>query len=238
MTEPDPFKQAFDRICAMEAPLRERLALLTAAVELHSKPFADEYAALVKQLQKASAGQSAPAIGEPMPHFLLPDHEGRLVSMQEKLDAGPLVVSFNRGHWCEYCQLELQAFAEAHAEFAARGAQVVSVMPEGRSYTRQLRARARDSITVLSDIDNGYALELGLVIWLGAGVERLYRECGLDIERYQGNGSWFVPIPATFVIGRDGLILDRKVDPDFRDRMDIGDVIRALDAARSAPHQR
>lgn len=217
--------------------MRERLALLTAAVETHSKPFAIEYAALVEQLQKASAGQSAPSVGEPMPSFLLPDHEGRLTAMEELLSSGPLVVSFNRGHWCEYCQLELLAFAQAHAEFAARGAQVVSIMPEGRSYTRKVRAQAGDSITVLSDIDNGYALELGLVIWLGSGVERLYREFGLDIERYQGNGSWFVPIPATFVIWRDGIVLDRKVDPDFRDRMDIVEVLKALDAARDGVPQ-
>ena len=88
---------------------------------------------------------------------------------------GPLIVSFNRGHWCEYCELELRAFADAHAEFAARGAQVVSIMPERGEYTRNVRTLTDDTLTVLSDIDNGYALSVGVVMWLGDEVRSLYQ---------------------------------------------------------------
>lgn len=231
MSEAGSLDEAFRKICAMEAPLGVRLALFTDAVKEHSEPFAIAYDRLVKQIGTADAGAAAPQLGEAMPPFLLPDHTGKLVGLAELLSAGPVVVSFNRGHWCEYCQLELGAFAAAHAEFAARGAQVVCIMPEIGEYTHSVRELTGHTMTVLSDIDNGYALEVGLVMWLGEEVVQLYRKFGLDIMRYQGNESWFVPLPATFVVGRDGIILGRKVDPDFRHRMDVEDILASLGSA-------
>jgi peroxiredoxin len=230
MTELDPLGEAFRKICAAELPLGERLALFTTAVEAHGKPFAIAYQSLITQIEAAAAGQTAPANGDQLPPFLLPDHMGRLVDLDCFLQSGPLVVSFNRGHWCEYCQLELRAFAEAHAQLAARGAQVVSIMPERAEYTSKVRALTKDTVDVLSDVDNGYALSLGILMWLGDTVRGLYQQFGLDIERYQGNGMWFVPIPATFVVDRDARIVARKVDPDFRTRMDMDEIEAALDS--------
>jgi peroxiredoxin len=228
MTEATALDEAFRKICATEAPLGERLALLTAAVETHSRPFAAAYQNLITQIQNAAAGVTAPALGQRFPPFLLPDHTGHLVGLDDLLAKGPVIVSFNRGHWCEYCELELRAFAGAHAEFAARGAQVVSIMPERGEYTRNVRTLTDDTLTVLSDIDNGYALSVGVVMWLGDEVRSLYQTFGLDIERYQGNATWFVPIPATFVLDRDGVIVGRKVDPDFRSRMDMEEILATL----------
>lgn len=229
MTEPNPLSEAFQKICAAELPLSERLALFTTAVEAHGKPFAIAYQSLITQLDAAAAGLTAPAIGDRLPPFLLPDHKGRLVDLNDLLQNGPLVVSFNRGHWCEYCQLELRAFAEAHTKLAAHGAQVVSIMPERAEYTSKVLALTNGTVTVLSDVDNGYALSVGILMWLGDTVRGLYQQFGLDLERYQGNGMWFVPIPATFVVDRDARIVARKVDPDFRGRMDIEGIEAALD---------
>lgn len=228
MTESTPLDEAFREICATEGPLGQRLALFTAAVETHSRPFAVAYQSLIAQIQNAAAGVTAPGLGQRLPSFVLPDHTGHLVELDELLAKGPLVLSFNRGHWCEYCELELRAFANAHAEFAAYGAQAVSIMPERGVYTRKVRTLTQDKLTVLSDIDNGYALSVGVVMWLGDEVTALYRKFGLDIERYQGNAAWFVPIPATFVLDRNGIIIGRKVDPDFRNRMDIETILNAL----------
>lgn len=231
MTESTPLDEAFRKICATEAPLGQRLALFTAAVETHGRPFAVAYHNLIAQLRNAAAGVAAPELGQRLPSFVLPDHTGRLVELDELLADGPLVLSFNRGHWCEYCELELRAFADAHAEFAAYGAQVVSIMPERGEYTRKVRALSQDRLLVLSDIDNGYALSVGVVMWLGDEVTALYQKFGLDIERYQGNATWFVPIPATFVLDRNGIIIGRKVDPDFRNRMNMEAILNALASA-------
>ena len=224
-----PLEEAFRKICAMEAPLGERLALFSDAVREHSRPFAIAYDSLVKQATVGEAGAKSPQLGETMPPFLLPDQSGQLVGLGDLLDGGPVVLSFNRGHWCEYCQLEFMAFASAHTEFTARGARAVSIMPEIGEYTREVRALTGDALTVLSDIDNGYALSIGLVMWLGEEVCSLYRQYGVEIDRYQGNDGWFVPIPATFVLDRSGVVKGRKVDPDFRHRMDIEDILTTLE---------
>lgn len=232
MPDADPLSAAFRRICALEAPLSERLALFSAAVAEHGRMFAEAYDRLVLQIGSGGAGGAAPVAGEPMPAFVLPDHKGILTTLDDVVAGGPAVLSFNRGHWCEYCQLELRAFAAAHAEFAARGAKVISIMPECGSYTQKVRAMTGDALTVLSDVDNGYALSVGVVMWLGDEVRALYEKFGIDIVRYQGNETWFVPIPATFVVDRAGTIVGRKVDPDFRHRMDIEEILSVLDQLR------
>lgn len=214
----------------MEAPLNERMAAFSAAVREFGLPFAEAYDELVSRLRSGEAGASAPQVGERMPSFLLPDNTGRLLDLQDLIGAGPAVISFNRGHWCEYCAIELRAFAQAHSEIAAHGASVVSIMPETEAFTKKAVAGSGNAFRVLSDIDLGYALSLGLAVWVGEKVRELYLSHGLNLERYQGTSSWFVPIPATFVVGSDGRILARYVDPDFRNRMEVEEIIAALGA--------
>ena len=204
----------------------------SAAVRQFGLPFAEAYDDLVARIRSGDAGSTAPGPGDRMPSFLLPDSSGRLLDLEDLLAAGPAVISFNRGHWCEYCGIELTAFRQALNEIAERGASVVSIMPEIEVYTAKAAADTGNAFKILSDIDNSYALSLGLAIWLGERVRTLYLSHGLNLERYQGSTSWFVPIPATFVVGRDGRILARYVDPDFRHRMDIEDIVAALEQAR------
>lgn len=232
MTAETTFDQAFAGICKMEGSLGVRLAALSDIMRAYARPFADAYDELVATLLSGEAVASVPNAGDSLPPFLLPDHQGRLVSSVDLAGSGPLVVSFNRGHWCEYCDLELRAFSAAHAEFSTRGARAVSIIPERQAYIRKVAERSGNSLLVLSDMDNSYAMELGLVIWLGDKVRTLLQESGLDLEQYQGNGMWFVPVPATFVIAQGGTILARYADPDFRRRMAIEDILAALPPGR------
>ena len=148
------------------------------------------------------------------------------------LEDGPAVISFNRGHWCEYDAIELSAFRQALSEIASHGAKVVSIMPETQEYMSKIYTDQATSFTILSDVDNSYALIVGLVIWVGDKVRKLYLEHGLHLDQYQGSGAWFVPIPVTFVVGTDGRIVSRYVDPDFRTRMEIKDILTALKVAK------
>jgi peroxiredoxin len=84
---------------------------------------------------------------------------------------------------------------------------------------------------ILSDIDNGYAMSLNLAIWLGPDFIQLISSSGRDLTKFQGNDAWVVPIPATFVVGRDGNVAARFIDPDFRKRMDLDDLLAALKRA-------
>ena len=128
-------------------------------------PLAEAYDDLVARIRSGEAGSTAPEPGEPMPEFLLPDSSGRLVSLEDVIAEGPTVISFNRGHWCEYCRIELTAFRQGMNENAAHEASVVSMMPELEVFTGSA-PNACNAFKILSDIDNGYALTM-LPSWLG-----------------------------------------------------------------------
>jgi peroxiredoxin len=231
MDQARTLEDVYREICARDGPLKERLDDFSKALRVYGLPFAEAYDALVARLESGEAGAQAPGVGDLMPPFLLPDSGGRLVSLDALLGKGPVVVSFNRGHWCEYCALELSALNRALDEIAQKGAAVVSIMPETSEFTKSAAAGCGGGFEILSDMDNGYALEAGLAIWLGDELRSIYLEHGLAIEKYQASDTWFLPIPATFVVGRDGRIAARYVDPDFRRRMDVDDILAAVAGA-------
>ena len=232
MTKTQTLAEAFEEICVMDAPLNQRLAAYSDKLrELHF-PFAEAYDDLKGRLLAGEVGTMAPAIGEPMPSFILPAKSGRLVSLEDVIAKGPAVISFNRGHWCPLCKIELRTIANHHAELSALGAEVVSIMPDRQKFAATLGADTLGSLQILSDIDNAYALSLGLVIWLGDKIQDLMRGRGLHLDTYQGNEGWFVPVPATFVVGTDGRVAGRLVDPDITKRMDVDEILCALRVAR------
>jgi len=140
---------------------------------------------------------------------------------------------FFRGHWCPYCRLNVRAVVQAMDRIRAVGGQVVAIMPETQPFAEKFKAEGAVPFPILTDLDNGYALSLNLAIWLGAEIQRLLGY--LDLASFHGNDGWVLPIPATFVVGRDGLVKARFVDPDFRKRMEIDDLVAALShAGRSA----
>ena len=184
---------------------------------------------LVARIQENGGGENAPRPGEPMPPFLLPDETGRLVSLKSLLDRGPVAVMFYRGHWCPYCRLNVRAVIQSMDQIKAVGGQVVAIMPEMQEYAEKFKAESGAPFPVLTDLDNGYALSLNLAIWLGTEIQRLLSY--QDLSNFHGNDGWVLPIPATFVVGRDGLVKARFVDPDFRKRMAIDDLLAALQSA-------
>ena len=225
------FEQSVQAAIELDAPLNERLNVIARAVRRLDAVFADAVDRLVARLQDQGAGAMSPAPGDPMPAFLLPDDNGKLISLASILRQGPAVITFQRGHWCPYCRLNAIGIVEAHQEIAALGGQVVAIMPERRKFAKAMKGAVGAEFPFLTDMDNGYALSLNLAIWIGAEMERLMG-VAYDLAHYQGNSSWFLPIPATFIVGTDGLITDRFVDPDYRRRMDIDDLIAALRRAR------
>jgi peroxiredoxin len=228
----EALEEAFQHCCDMDASLSERLDSLAEAVRTLSPPFADAVDRLVTRLQQSDAGKTAPQVGEPMPPFYLPDEAGRTVSLNELLSKGPVAVTFHRGHWCPYCRLNTNALAQAQKEIEGEGSQIVAIMPDRQKFAEEFKTELKARFPILTDMDNGYALSLNLVIWVGAEMARMISAAGWDIPNYQGNASWMLPIPATFVVGRDGKVKARFVDPDYRKRMAIEGMIAALRSAR------
>ena len=205
----------------MDAPLAEQLKAVVDEVRRLSPEFTEIVDRMVARLEANSVGESAPQPGELMPDFTLPDEGGRLVRLTELIEKGPVVLSFHRGHWCPYCRLNADALAKIAPEVESLGAQIVAISPEKGQYGAELKSYAKAPFPVLADIDNGYALELKLLFWVGDEKREAMRAGGYDIAPYQGNETWMLPIPATFIIGRDGVVKARFVDPDYRKRMDL-----------------
>jgi peroxiredoxin len=221
----------FQRARQMDAPLEAQLEAIAAGVRAASPAFADTVERLIERLQRSGAGDGAPRPGERLPSFLLPEEGGRLVALEDLLAGGPLAVVFHRGHWCPYCRLNSVALAQAQRQAAAFGGRMVAITPDRPHFTAMLKAETAAPFPILTDLDNGYALSLNLVIWLGREMKDALAAAGRDLPRYQGNESWMLPIPATFVVGADGVIRARHVDPDYRKRMAIADLLAALAAA-------
>lgn len=225
-------EEAVQAAIALDAPLNERMAVIANAVRSLSATFAEAVDRMVRRLQDNGAGAAAPAPGDVMPPFLLPDENGRLVSLAEILEKGPAAIFFQRGHWCPYCRLNAIGIAEVQKQIDALGGQVVAIVPERRKFTTALKNEAEADFPFLTDMDNGYALSLNLAIWVGTEMETLIGGAGWDVPSYQGNAAWMLPIPATFIVDTDGIIRARYLDPDYRERMEIEDLLAAIKRAR------
>ena len=219
---------AFEQARSLDAPLGERLSVYARSLRDLNTPMAEAVDRLVERLRSGKTVEGAPKEGEPLPPFLLPDHSGRLVALEDIVAKGPVAVTFARGHWCPYCRIAVSALAEIAADAEALGGQIVVVVPDRQSFAAKLRGETAAAFPILTDVDNGYALSLGLVFWVGEEMQMLMLARGADPGESQGNDSWLLPVPATFVVGRDGIIKARHVDPDYRTRMEIDAVLEAL----------
>jgi peroxiredoxin len=225
---PTTTAEAFAAAAAMDASVNQRLAAYDALSRPLIPRIADAYDRLLARLSAIDAGRIGPKVGEPMPPFLLPDAAGGLVALDALVEQGPVVVSFNRGHWCPFCRLELRALAAASADIASHGAQIVSIVPEREVFAHRLVSDQALPFNALSDMGLGYAQLLDLPFWIGADLGALYRERGIDLALFQNGTGELLPIPATFVIGADGLVKARFADPDFRRRMEPAAILAAL----------
>jgi peroxiredoxin len=216
-----------DRI---DATLNERLRAVADEVARRSPAFAAVVERMIARLEANEVGRGAPGVGDPMPDFVLPDERGTLLRLHNLLEQGPVVVSFHRGHWCPYCKLNADGLARIAPAIERLGARIVAISPETHQYGAALKSHANAAFPILSDIDNGYALELNLLFWVGDEKREAMKAAGFDIAPFQGNDTWMLPVPATFVVDRDGIVRARYIDPDYRRRMELDDIVAAVAA--------
>lgn len=215
-----PSSPDYEEARALEGPLAAQLAAFDARLRERVPEAGEAYQGLIDHLIRAGATENAPAAGDPLPPFRLPDEDGHLVSSTDLLAKGPLVVSLNRGNWCPYCWLELGALEDCYRSIIDIGASVVSITPEVATFSRRLKRRLGLSFPVLTDLDNGYALELGLAVALTDKIRAVYVKAGIDLGTFQRSDGWFLPLPATLVVDRGGIIRHAYVNADFRERME------------------
>lgn len=225
-------EETTEKAMASGKPLAERLKMIADQVREMSPEFAGAVDTFVGRLIGAQAGANAPAIGEVLPNFTLPDQNGKLVTLDALLRDGPVVVVFLRGHWCPYCRITAGALSEIAGVARELNARVVAISPESRKFALQLDEDAGGAFPILADLDNGYALSVNLAIWVDEQMSGLIAGAGWDIPSYQGNDAWVLPIPASFVLDHDGTVVMRHVNPDYRERADVQEIVVALKRLR------
>lgn len=207
------------------------LSLTEALADLRTKigePYRSLNERLVRRLIETEVASHALKAGDVFPDFALTNAEGALVRSQEMFSKGPIVLSFYRGLWCPFCSMELEALHRAAPEIAGAGAALVAVSPEAGGLPLKVKRERNFAFEILSDLDNGLALACGLVFRLSDDLIAVFAKDGTDFPLFYGNDSWFLPIPATYIIRKGGEIAHAHVEPDFRERLDPAQIVKLL----------
>src|SRR5260221_12735019 len=189
-----PIEAAFLEVRDSNLSLKERFAVVAEAARTHKPWYAEAIDEFGCRIREVSAGAASPQVGEAMPPFVLPNHEGQLVSLEQILEVGPAVIAFHRGHWCPFCRLSMMALAEIEQQL--KPAQIVAISTETQRYTRMLLNQTGAMFPVLTDMHSAYAMSLGIAVLLDDKLAHMIAEVGWDVPLYQGGKEWLLPIPA------------------------------------------
>jgi peroxiredoxin len=181
-----------------------------------------------KELIASGAASRAKKAGDTAPAFTLDDPDSKPISSTNLLAKGPLVVSFYRGVWCPYCNMELRALQAALPEFQKLGASLVAISPQTPVNSRKSVRQNELAFPILSDPGNQVAAAFGLRFALPDYLVALYRTLKNDLPAFNGDPSWTLPMPGRFVIGQDGMILYAEVNPDYTRRPEPEDMLPSL----------
>ncbi len=167
-------------------------------------------------------------IGEQAPRFVLPDATGGKVALDDRLAAGRVVLSFYRGAWCPHCNTELRAQQLILPEITGLGASLVAVSPQAPDDALSLTQRLELGFDVLSDVDQSTIRAYRLQFTLPDALRPVYSQWGFPLDQQNADGTWDLPVPATFVLDQHGVVRARHVDPDYTKRMEPQAILTAL----------
>ena len=181
-----------------------------------------------EKLAASHVAEHAKNVGEIAPDFRLPNATGARVSLYDMLNNGPVVLSFYRGGWCPFCSLELQALQGILPEIRARGASLIGVSPEKPDNSLTTAEKYNLEFEVLSDQGNRTAREYGLLFTVYEEMRPLYLEWGFDVPSCNGDASWELPVPATYIVDSNAVVRASFINKDYTKRMEPDDIIAAL----------
>lgn len=171
-------------------------------------------------------------VGAAAPAFALRDSNGRIVRSEDLLALGPLVIKFYRGRWCPYCMTELETWRDLYEKFRELGALLVAIGPQAERQSDFMVGHHGLSFPVLSDPGNKISEQFGLVYTVPDYLRAYYKSILVNIPFVNGDESWRLPLPATYVISRDSRVLYAEAHADFRVRPEPEDILAVLHTQR------
>jgi peroxiredoxin len=183
------------------------------------------------ELVASKQAERALKSGDRVPEFELSDANREMVSSARLLEVGPLVITFYRGVWCPYCNMELLALEAVLPEIKAAGASLVAISPQNQVNSRKSLRDNGLSFPILSDTENSVAAAFGLRFALPEYLVDLYKSLNNELPRFNGDDSWTLPMPGRYVVAQDGTIVYSDVNPDYTQRpepLELLPVLRSL----------
>lgn len=176
---------------------------------------------------------SAIKVGDTLPSFNLTNALGKEVSSASLLAKGPLLMTFYRGEWCPFCNLALAAMQKHLSEFTAKGVTLVAVTPELPDHALTATEKHNLKYPVLSDVGNKFARQLGIVFRQPDAMRPVFQKLGHDLKGRNGDDSFEVPIPATLLVDRRGVVRNVYIDTDYAKRLEPSTALEWIDAMQS-----
>ena len=209
--------------------LRQQLEELTS--KLRTLVPADRLSVVDQAIEELKSSGIAERVLKPRekaPALELPDGDGQLWRSEDLLRNGPMVIVFYRGRWCAYCNTQLVALQEIHKQIAAAGASLVAISPQTQKHSYMTRDMHHLRFPVLSDAGNQLARKFGLVYRLSRELQAMYESIFTRLPGYNGDQSWELPLPATYIIQPDETIGYVRVDADWRQRPEPEETLKEL----------
>jgi len=212
-----------------ELDLNQQLAQITAASR-------DTVSAAVlavmdqarEELMRSGIATKALRIGEQAPDFTLPNAVGKPYHLADGLTHGPVVITFYRGNWCPYCNLQLRVYQNILPQIHALGASLVAISPQTPDHSQATLLKNFLQYEVLSDVGNLVGHAYRLVYPIGHELQRIYKGFGLDLAAFNADDSWEIPLPGTFVIDRDRIVRFAFVEADYQQRLEPAVLLQIL----------
>ncbi len=200
-------------------------ALITKSAAMFTPEMGVIYKRAQEHIEASGILETALKVGDNAPNFKLPDAHGNMVDFADVLASGPAVVSFYRGSWCPFCNLELRAMQRELAGAEAAGVTLVAISPNTPDESLSMISEAELTFPVLSDANNVVAKQFNLVYEMEESLVNLYREQNRDIAGMNGSEVWELPVPATYVVDQAGVIRYGFVDLNHRARAEPAEVV-------------
>ena len=185
----------------------------------------------VAALKAQALAERALGVSAQAPSFELSDHNGKRVPLADLLSKGRLVVCFVRGRWCPFCVGQMEAMNYVAPRISAAGASLVAISPQTEKQAFFMRDQHKLSFPMLVDAQNNVARQFRLVYRVPDEQQGLYRSTFVNLPFTNGGTSWELPIPATYVIGRDGRILFASANEDYMERPEPLEILSVLERA-------
>jgi len=214
-TSTTPFQQQIDEFIAMQ-------------VSRLPADLLDDLTSPIAELIQSGAAEKALKEGDQAPDFTLPDQHGQPVTLSHLLKQGPVIVTFYRGIWCNFCNLELNAYQQAMPLLQEAGGFVVAVSPQTQDHCLSLAEKKELTFPVLSDLRNHVARQFRIVFTVNERARAAHKKVNKVLPNFNGDDTWEIPIPGTFLVDQSGTIRLSYVDPDFMQRLDPLIIIERL----------